>query len=207
MALYSPVQRYRHGKLKKTLILGSSSPFRKQLLEQLHLSFETSSPDIDESPIEGESIEDMVLRLSEAKAREIAKSHPDALIIGSDQSAILNGKVLEKPGTHAVATEQLKQASGQTITFQTGVCLLNAQTGHLQSKLVPFTVTFRNLSDEMIDSYLQAEKPYNCAGSFKSEGLGIALFEKMQGDDPSALIGLPLIELTNMLNNENYPVL
>ena len=193
--------------MKKTLILGSSSPFRKQLLEQLHLRFETSSPEIDETPLEGESIEDMVLRLSEAKALEIAKTHPDALIIGSDQSAILNGQVLHKPGSHKTATEQLRQASGQTITFQTGVCLLNAETGRAQSKLVPFTVTFRTLNDEMIESYLQAEKPYNCAGSFKSEGLGIALFEKMQGDDPSALIGLPLIELTNMLNNENYPVL
>ena len=193
--------------MKKTLILGSSSPFRKQLLEQLNLTFETSSPNIDETPLENESVEDMVLRLSIAKAREIAKSHPDALIIGSDQSAILNGKALDKPGTHEIATEQLKQASGQTIAFQTGICLLNAETGHTQSKLVPFTVTFRTISDEMIESYLQAEKPYNCAGSFKSEGLGIALFEKMQGDDPSALIGLPLIELTSMLKNENYPVL
>lgn len=187
--------------------MGSSSPFRKQLLEQLKLKFETHSPDIDETPLANETIEAMVLRLSEEKAREIAKSHPDALIIGSDQSAILNGKVLHKPGDHETAREQLKQASGQTITFQTGLCLLNAETGHLQSKLVPYTVTFRQLSNETIESYLQAEKPYNCAGSFKSEGLGIALFEKMQGDDPSALIGLPLIELTNMLNNESYPVL
>jgi len=189
------------------LILGSSSPFRKQLLQQLHLNFETASPDIDETPLENESVEDMVLRLSIDKAREIAKTHDKALIIGSDQSAILNGKILHKPGTHIVATEQLKQASGQTIVFQTGLCLYNSDTEQFQAKLVPYTVTFRDLSVEEIESYLQTEKPYNCAGSFKSEGLGIALFEKMEGTDPSALIGLPLIELINMLKNENYSVL
>jgi len=189
------------------LILGSSSPFRKQLLQQLNLKFETQSPDIDETPLEGESIEDMVLRLSVEKALEIAKNHSDALIIGSDQSAILNGEVLQKPGNHENATKQLKNASGQSIVFQTGLCLLNSSTGKIQSKLVPYTVVFRQLSDEMIEKYLQAEQPYNCAGSFKSEGLGIALFEKMEGTDPSALIGLPLIELTNMLKNENFPVL
>ena len=189
------------------LILGSSSPFRKQLLEQLRLTFDTSSPSIDETPMENESIEDMVLRLSIEKAREIAKTHPDSLIIGSDQSAILSGKILAKPGTHEVATQQLKAASGQTIVFQTGLCLYNAKTDQYQAKLVPYTVTFRKLSDEDIESYLKAEEPYNCAGSFKSEGLGITLFEKMEGTDPSALIGLPLIELTNMLKNENYPVL
>lgn len=189
------------------LILGSSSPFRKQLLEQLHLDFETHSPNIDETPLDNETIEQMVLRLSEQKALEIAKSHPDALIIGSDQSAILNGHVLHKPGNHQTATEQLRAASGQQITFQTGLCLYNSASKHMQSTLVPYTVTFRELSNEMIEAYLQAEKPYNCAGSFKSEGLGIALFEKMQGDDPSALIGLPLIALINMLNNENFSVL
>lgn len=193
--------------MKKRLILGSSSPFRKQLLEQLGLEFDTQSPDIDESPLENESITDMVLRLSEDKAKEIARTNPDALIIGSDQSAILNGKVLHKPGNHKTAVRQLQEASGQTITFQTGLCLLNATTGHMQSKLVPYTVTFRELSDQMIESYLKAEQPYNCAGSFKSEGLGIALFKKMAGNDPSALIGLPLIELTNMLNNEDFPVI
>ena len=189
------------------LILGSSSPFRKQLLKQLHLEFETDSPEIDETPLSNESIEEMVLRLSIEKAREIAKNHPDALIIGSDQSAILNGEVLHKPGNHETATKQLKNASGQKIVFQTGLCLLNSATGKIQAKLVPFTVIFRQLSDEMIENYLRVEQPYNCAGSFKSEGLGIALFEKMEGTDPSALIGLPLIELTNMLNNEGFPVL
>ena len=189
------------------LILGSSSPFRKQLLEQLQLTFETESPEIDETPLVNESVEEMVLRLSIAKAQEIAKNHPNALIIGSDQSALLDGEVLHKPGNHAKATEQLKNASGREITFQTGLCLLNSSTGKIQAKLVPFTVSFRQLTDSMIESYLKAEQPYNCAGSFKSEGLGIALFEKMQGTDPSALIGLPLIELTNMLNNEGFYVL
>lgn len=189
------------------LILGSSSPFRKQLLEQLQLTFDTASPNIDETPLVNESIEDMVLRLSIEKAREVAKTNPNSLIIGSDQSAILAGKILHKPGTHEVATQQLKNASGQTIVFQTGLCLYNSKTNQHQATLVPYTVTFRQLSDEDIEAYLKAEEPYNCAGSFKSEGLGIALFEKMEGNDPSALIGLPLIELTNMLKNENYSVL
>lgn len=189
------------------LILGSSSPFRKQLLQQLQLDFVTDSPDIDETPLENESIEEMVLRLSIEKAKEIAKRHSNSLIIGSDQSALLNGSVLQKPGNHENAVQQLKNASGQKVVFQTGLCLYNTNTQQYQSTLVPFTVTFRVLSDEMIENYLQKEQPYQCAGSFKSEGLGIALFESMQGTDPSALIGLPLIELTNMLNKEKFPVL
>jgi len=189
------------------LILGSSSPFRKQLLEQLQLDFITDSPDIDETPLVDESIEEMVLRLSIEKAAEIAKRHDNSLIIGSDQSALLNGNVLHKPGNHETALKQLKEASGQQVVFQTGLCLYNTNTGQYQSKLVPFTVTFRQLTDQMIENYLQKEQPYQCAGSFKSEGLGIALFESMQGTDPSALIGLPLIELTNMLNEEGFSVL
>lgn len=189
------------------LILGSSSPFRKQLLEQLQLSFETDTPDIDETPLTNESVEDMVMRLSIAKAREIAKRHPNSLIIGSDQSALLNGNILHKSGDHETAVSQLRQASGQTVIFQTGLCLFNSSTQLYQSKLVPFSVTFRILSDEMIENYLRIEQPYNCAGSFKSEGLGIALFEKMEGTDPSALIGLPLIELTTMLKNEGIAVI
>jgi len=189
------------------LILGSSSPFRKQLLEQLQLEFITDSPDIDETPLADESIEEMVLRLSIEKAAEIAKRHQNSLVISSDQSALLNGKVLDKPGNHETAVKQLKAASGQQVVFQTGLCLYNTNTGRYQSKLVPFTVTFRALTDQMIENYLQKEQPYQCAGSFKSEGLGVALFESMQGTDPSALIGLPLIELTNMLNEEGFSVL
>ncbi|MDH5518815.1 MAG: Maf family nucleotide pyrophosphatase [Gammaproteobacteria bacterium] len=189
------------------LILGSSSPFRKQLLQQLDLDFITDSPDIDESPLQNESVEEMVLRLSIEKAREIAKRHSDSLVIGSDQSALLNGKVLHKPGNHETAVSQLKDASGQTVVFQTGLCLFNTNSNTYQSKLVPYSVTFRTLTDAMIENYLLKEKPYNCAGSFKSEGLGIALFEKMQGTDPSALIGLPLIELVNMLEQESFSVL
>lgn len=189
------------------LILGSSSPFRKQLLQQLEVEFITDSPDIDETPLQNESIEDMVLRLSIEKACEIAKRHQNSLVIGSDQSALLNGAVLHKPGNHETAVTQLKNASGQQVVFQTGLCLYNTNTNTYQSKLVPYSVTFRTLSDVMIENYLNKEKPYNCAGSFKSEGLGIALFEKMQGSDPSALIGLPLIELVNMLNQESFPVL
>lgn len=189
------------------IILGSSSPFRKQLLQQLDIAFETDSPDIDETPIDGETVEDMVLRLSIEKAAEIAKRHTNSLVIGSDQSALLNGKILHKPGNHATAVKQLQEASGQKVIFQTGLCLYNTENNTYQSKLVPYTVTFRTLTDEMIESYLQREKPYQCAGSFKSEGLGVALFESMEGTDPSALIGLPLIELTNMLSNEDFSVL
>ncbi|MDH5423911.1 MAG: Maf family nucleotide pyrophosphatase [Gammaproteobacteria bacterium] len=189
------------------IILGSSSPFRKQLLQQLGIEFETDSPDIDETPAAGESVEDMVLRLSIEKAAEIAKRHPNSLIIGSDQSALLNGEILHKPGNHETAARQLQQASGQKVIFQTGLCLYNTKTNTFQSKLVPYTVTFRVLTDAMIENYLQREQPYQCAGSFKSEGLGVALFESMEGTDPSALIGLPLIELTNMLNNEGFSVL
>ena len=189
------------------LVLGSSSPFRKQLLHQLGLEFETDSPDIDETPLAGEAVEEMVLRLSIAKATEIAKRHSNSLIIGSDQSALLNGQILHKPGNHETATQQLQDASGQKVVFQTGLCLYNTETNTYQSKLVPYTVTFRTLSDEMIENYLQKEQPYQCAGSFKSEGLGVALFESMQGTDPSALIGLPLIELTNMLTHEGFSVL
>ncbi|MCK5336144.1 MAG: septum formation inhibitor Maf [Gammaproteobacteria bacterium] len=189
------------------LILGSSSPFRKQLLQQLQLEFEIDSPDIDETPLDNETVEEMVLRLSIEKAAEIAKRHTNSLIIGSDQSALLNGNILHKPGNHETAVKQLQQASGQEVVFQTGLCLFNTDTGKYQSKLVPYTVTFRTLTDEMIENYLLKEMPYQCAGSFKSEGLGVALFQSMQGTDPSALIGLPLIELTNMLTKEGFSVL
>jgi len=189
------------------LVLASSSPFRKALLDKLHLQFETDSPDIDETPLAAESIESMVMRLSEGKAKALTTKHPDALIIGSDQSAALNGHVLHKPGSYEVAFEQLKAASGQTITFYTGLCLFNSKSGQSETICEPFIVKFRELSDTEIENYLKREEPYNCAGSFKSEALGISLFESMRGDDPNTLIGLPLIQLCRMLKENGMPVI
>ena len=189
------------------IVLGSTSPFRKALFEKLQLDFVCDAPDIDESPLTNENVTEMVVRLSIAKARAIAGKHAKALIIGSDQSAVLNGEKLLKPGNYENAYKQLTRASGQKITFQTGLCLLNTQTGNIQSTCVPYTVVFRQLTPEMIDNYLHKEQPYNCAGSFKSEGLGITLFRKMQGDDPNALIGLPLIRLVGFLENEGISIL
>ena len=189
------------------LVLASSSPFRKALLEKLQLDFECDSPDVDETPRIDESIEDMVKRLAEAKAQALAESHPDSLIIGSDQSASLHGKVLHKPGNFETAFEQLKAASGETITFYTGLCLLNTQTQHIETICEPYVVKFRALSGTEIENYLNREKPFNCAGSFKSEALGISLFESMQGDDPNTLIGLPLIQLCRMLKEQGMPVI
>jgi MAF protein len=189
------------------LVLASTSPFRKQLLQRLGVDFDCDKPDIDESPLQDENITDMVVRLAEAKARAIAERHPDALIIGSDQSAVLDGDKLSKPGNYDNAFRQLARASGKRIVFQTGLCLLNTATGEVQSACVPYTVVFRELSDEMIDDYLRREQPYNCAGSFKSEALGIALFERFEGEDPNALVGLPLIRLVRFLENEGVKVL
>jgi len=189
------------------IVLGSSSPFRKSLLERLHVNFECDSPNIDETPRKNEHIEDMVVRLAIEKAQAIAERHPDSLIIGSDQSAVLNGEKLNKPGNFENAFKQLSRASRQKITFQTGLCLLNTKTGNIQSICVPYTVVFKPLTATMIENYLRKEEPYNCAGSFRAEGLGIALFERFEGSDPNALIGLPLIELVNFLGNEGCSIL
>lgn len=189
------------------LVLASTSPFRQQLLDRLQLAYETDSPDVDESPLPGENIDQMVIRLAIAKAQAVAARHPQALIIGSDQSAELDGEKLGKPGGYDKAFAQLRQASGKKVVFHTGLCLLNSASGHIQTACVPYTVVFRHLSDTMIDAYLRREQPYNCAGSFKSEALGIALFERFEGEDPNALIGLPLIKLVAMLERENHPVL
>ena len=189
------------------LVLGSTSPFRKTLLERLHIDFVCDSPDIDETPQENEPVEDMVVRLAIAKAQAISARHPESLIIGSDQSAVLNGEKLSKPGNFENAFKQLTRASGQKITFQTGLCLLNSATGNIQSVCVPYTVVFKTLTPTMIENYLHKEEPYNCAGSFKSEALGIALFERFEGSDPNSLIGLPLIELVNFLDNEGVSIL
>ena len=189
------------------LVLGSTSPFRRQLLEKLGLPFDTASPETDETPLEGESPEQLVARLAEAKARAVATQYPEALIIGSDQVAVNEGEILGKPHTHDKAMEQLRNASGKHVRFLTGLCLYNAASGKTQVEVVPFDVVFRELSDQMIDNYLKAEQPYNCAGSFKSEAMGIALFEKLEGEDPNTLIGLPLIRLVRMLEAEKVRVI
>lgn len=183
------------------LILASTSPFRKDLLGRLNLPFKTFAPELDESREASEAPEHLVRRLSEAKARAGGTSH-QGLIIGSDQIAVCGKKILGKPGNHAAATEQLHMLSGQSVTFLTGLCLYNSRSKNVQIDLVPFTVQFRELDDSSIENYLRADQPYHCAGSFKSEGLGITLFKKMSGDDPTALIGLPLIRLTDMLATE-----
>jgi MAF protein len=182
------------------IILASTSPFRKELLGRLNLPFATVAPDVDESRLDNEPATDLVGRLSEAKARAVGATH-EGLIIGSDQVATHGETILGKPGDHATAMQQLRQLSGEHVTFLTGLCLLNSVTGEVQLDVVPFSVVFRRLDDARIDRYLRHEQPYNCAGSFKSEGLGIALFERMEGDDPTALVGLPLIRLTGMLAN------
>ena len=189
------------------LVLGSSSPFRAELLKKLGLDFITASPDIDETRAPKESPIKLVQRLAEQKALEIAKQYPNALIIGSDQVAVLDEHVLGKPGHHNNAIQQLRAASGKTVTFYTGLALYNSATQKMQSLVEPFSVSFRELSDSQIETYLKKEQPYQCAGSFKSEGLGISLFTKLDGEDPNALIGLPLIKLIVLLNNEGIDIL
>ncbi|NNG13255.1 MAG: septum formation inhibitor Maf [Halobacteria archaeon] len=186
------------GSTSLPIILASSSQFRRELLDRLNLPFETATPDVDESRRNNETAEALVRRLSESKARAIGDSRP-GLIIGSDQVATVDGEILGKPGTHQQAMEQLRRLSGRSVVFLTGLCLLNSVTDELQLDVIPFRVQFRELRDAQIERYLQHDQPYNCAGSFKSEGLGITLFEGMEGDDPTALIGLPLIRLTAML--------
>lgn len=189
------------------LVLGSTSPFRKALLEKLQLEFDTDSPDIDETRKQDETPEQLVARLACEKARAVADRHPDSLIIGSDQVAVNGHAILGKPGTHDRAMQQLREASGKQVKFLTGLCLYNSASGNEQVVVEPFSVHFRQLTDEQINNYLNAEQPYNCAGSFKSEAMGIALFDKLEGDDPNSLIGLPLIRLIRMLENEGVNVI
>jgi len=189
------------------LILASSSRYRKELLSRLGINFNTQSPNIDESTQQNETPSELVLRLAEAKARALVTNHPDALIIGSDQIATIDKHILTKPGNHENAVKQLTSSSGKQVIFLTGLCLFNSKSNVTQLDVITYSVTFRTLTDEQIDRYLKREQPYDCAGSFKSEGLGISLFEKMQGDDPSALMGLPLIRLITMLETEGVTVL
>jgi len=189
------------------LILASSSPYRRALLARLKIPFEAISPDVDETPQPNETPEKLVERLSRVKARKVATDHREALVIGSDQVAVYNGQIVGKPHGHDKAVAQLKDASGRTVMLYTGLALLNAATGKEQCEVVPYRVTFRKLTDELIESYLRKEQPYSCAGSVKSEGLGIALLEKFEGDDPNTLIGLPLIRLVRMLENEGIKII
>lgn len=185
---------------RKALLLASSSPYRKALLERLGLVFTCASPNIDESPQPGESGESLATRLAETKARALAEQFPDHWIIGSDQVACLpDGSVLSKPGNHEQATNQLRQSSGHRVLFLTGLALLDANSGKLESLCEPYNVRFRELTDKEIEAYLLQEKPYDCAGSFKMEGLGITLFDSLDGRDPNSLVGLPLIALNDML--------
>jgi MAF protein len=184
------------------LLLASSSIYRRQLLQKLGIDFSWESPNIDESARENESPVQLVLRLAEQKARALSSQYPNHLVIGSDQVATIDNRALGKPYNHDAAVLQLQGFSGREVTFITGLCLYNTATGKCQLKADHFKVKFRNLNTGQIENYLRREQPYDCSGSFKSEGLGICLFEKMEGKDPNSLIGLPLIELTGMLMNE-----
>ncbi|MCR4299377.1 MAG: Maf family nucleotide pyrophosphatase [Gallionella sp.] len=185
------------------LVLASTSVYRSELLQRLQLPFETAAPEVDETPLPGESARATSLRLAQEKSRAVATVYPDALIIGSDQVALLDGQPIGKPLTHDNAFRQLCTMRDKTTIFYTALALLNSKTGRMQAEVAENHVTLRDLSDAEIEGYLLKEQPYHCAGSAKSEGLGIALMSRMAGDDPNALVGLPLILLTEMLRREN----
>lgn len=184
------------------LVLASSSPYRSELLKRLQLPFEILAPNIDETPLPNESARATSMRLAQEKARVVAKDYPDALIIGSDQVALLEGRQLGKPLDHDNAVKQLRAMRGKTTRFYTALTLLNSKTGNMQTEVAENCVTLRDLSNAEIEGYLLKEQPYHCAGSAKTEGLGIALISRMTGDDPNALIGLPLVLLVDMLRRE-----
>ena len=188
------------------IILASTSIYRKALLEKIHIEFETEKPNVDETPLNNETPIQLVERLAIKKAQAITACKPNSLVIGSDQVCMNNGLILGKPHNFENAFQQLKNASGKAITFYTGLALINSNTGQIQSLVETYIVHFRELTDEMITSYLEKETPYNCAGSFKSEGYGISLFDRFEGKDPNTLIGLPLISLIKMLENEGVKV-
>ena len=192
--------------MSRPLILASTSPYRRELLSRLGLPFSVANPETDETPLPSESPEALSLRLAEAKARAVAGDFPDALIIGSDQVATTQGRIYGKPGNRERAIAQLRELSGQTVNFFTGLCLLDARSGRAEVRGVPTLVTFRTLSDGEIERYLDREPAYNCAGSAKSEGLGIALLQSLRGDDPNALVGLPLIALCDLLRQHGIDI-
>ncbi|MDJ0861832.1 MAG: nucleoside triphosphate pyrophosphatase [Gammaproteobacteria bacterium] len=193
--------------MSRGLILASTSPFRRQLLERLGVPFSTVNPEVDESRLEGESAEDLVRRLAEAKARSVATHQPHAMVIGSDQVAVLGDRILGKPGNKERAVAQLTACAGRRVQFLTGLCVADVASDRVQVDIVPYSVTFRSLSPAQILAYVEREEPYNSAGSFRSEGLGIALFERMSGEDPTALVGLPLIRLVAMLQAAGRDIL
>ena len=192
--------------MQNSIILASSSPARRQLLDRLHLDYSCQPPDVDETLLADESAEAYVKRLAHAKAKKVAEENPDAVVIGSDQCALLDGQILGKPGNHEAALSQLRQAQGKCVVFHTGVCVLNLISGFEALESVAFEVEFRVLSDEQLDHYLRMEEPYQCAGSFKSESYGITLFQALRGDDPTALVGLPLLTLIPMLEEAGIVV-
>jgi septum formation protein len=189
------------------IVLASTSRYRRELLARLGLPFEVASPDVDETALPNEIPQDTALRLAEAKARVVAQRFPNAIVIGSDQVAVLEGMTLGKPGNYANALRQLKAMRGKEVAFHTALCLCDAASGQAQRRVVPFYVRFRNYSDAQIERYLKREQPYDCAGSARCEGLGIALIAEMRGEDPNALIGLPLIALTEMFAEHGISVL
>ena len=198
-ALPRPLDRSLNRPLNRSVILGSTSRYRRELLERLRIPFDVVSPEVDETPLPHEAPAALARRLALAKAKAVARRYPQAVVIGSDQVADLAGQPLGKPGDHRRATAQLRAMRGQEVVFQTAVAVVCAETGFAQTELAAVRVLFRDLSDDEIEAYLQAEQPYDCAGSAKSEGLGIALLARIDNDDPTALVGLPLIRTCLML--------
>jgi septum formation protein len=196
-----------HPNFRPELILASGSPYRKELLQRLNYNFTSVSPDIDESLRSGESPGSLALRLARAKAAKVAQLHPAATVIGSDQVAALDEKILGKPGSHVTAAQQLAACSGKSVVFHTAVCVRQEDAQFEETHTDISTVHFRELSGKEIDAYLRADKPWDCAGSFKSEGLGAALFISIRNEDPAAIIGLPMIWLTNSLRRAGLPIL
>jgi len=188
------------------IVLASTSRYRRALLERLQIPFSSVSPGVEEAALPGEPPEAMATRLATAKALSVARDHPDALVIGCDQVAVCDGKVLGKPGNHQNAARQLRDLSGRDAIFYTALCVHDARSGRTATRGVPYRVKFRILDDDAIRRYLEREQPYDCAGSAKSEGLGIALIERMEGEDPNALIGLPLIALVDLLGEHGVRI-
>lgn len=189
------------------LVLASTSPYRRGLLERLHVPFEVVAPGVDETPLPGETPAQLTLRLAIAKAQAVGKAHPEALVIGSDQVAALDGEALSKPGSHARALAQLQRMRGRRVEFLTALAVHCEATAKTVSRVVPFAVEFRHFTDRQVEEYLRAEQPYDCAGSAKADGLGIVLIRRLEGDDPNALIGLPLIALVELLAEHGYDIL
>ena len=189
-----------------SILLASGSAYRRELLARLRLPFDYAAPEINESPLPGEGGAALASRLAQQKAQALASRYPEHLIIGSDQVAVLDDQLIGKPGTFERAREQLRAASGRSVSFLTGLCLYNARSGRSQVDCIPFTVHFRELDDARIERYLRAEQPYDCAGSFKCEALGISLFRRTEGDDITSLVGLPLIRLVDMLEAEGIRI-